>query len=63
VYWLELRINWHTFTGALSVLLLVTAVGFPLMLLLSHLFGVKEIGSYWTKFMPRVPEKVELVEG
>jgi putative peptidoglycan lipid II flippase len=62
-YWLELRINWQTFTGALSVLLLVTAVGLPLILLLSHLFGVKEIGSYWTKFIPRVQEKVELVEG
>jgi putative peptidoglycan lipid II flippase len=63
MYWLELRIHWQTFTGALCVLLLVTAIGFPLMLLLSHLFGVKEIESYWTKFMLRVPEKVELARG
>jgi putative peptidoglycan lipid II flippase len=60
-YWLEQRVNWWTFTGALSTLVLVTAIGFPLILFFSHLLGVKEIEDYWLKIMPRTPKKVELV--
>ncbi len=44
--WLEARISWHTGSGALLVLVVACAVGFPLVGLLANIFGVREVGSY-----------------
>jgi putative peptidoglycan lipid II flippase len=59
--WLELRIRWQTFSGAFLVLVIVTAVGFPLLLLICRLLGVKEVESYFTKLIPRFTPKTALV--
>lgn len=61
--WLETQIAWQSFGGALLVLVIVTAIGFPLILLLAHLLGVKEIGKYGRRLMLPVPKKVIPVEG
>jgi putative peptidoglycan lipid II flippase len=59
---LELRIRVETFGGALCILLIVTAIGFPLILFMSRLLGVKEI-KWYLAMMLRVPKKIVLVGG
>ena len=41
--WLESRFAWENTHGALALLVTVSAVGFPLILLLSKMLGVNEI--------------------
>jgi len=53
ISWLEERIAWHTMTGALLVLVIVSAVGFPLVATLASLFGVREVGSYTKSLLLR----------
>jgi len=40
-------------TGALLVLVIVSAVGFPLVAILASLFGVREVGSYTKSLLLR----------
>jgi len=53
ISWLEERIAWHTMIGALLVLVIVSAVGFPLVATLASLFGVREVGSYTKSLLLR----------
>ncbi len=53
--WLESWIRWQTFSGALLILLIVTVFGFPLILVISRLLGVKEIDHYWKKVYQSIP--------
>src|SRR5262249_13357171 len=46
---LEPWITWQTGSGASLLLVIVTAVGFPLMLLTARMLGVKEVDQYWKK--------------
>jgi putative peptidoglycan lipid II flippase len=55
VNWLESRIPWHTVSGALLVLVLVTLLGFPLILAISRLLGVREVDEYWGKVWSSIP--------
>jgi putative peptidoglycan lipid II flippase len=64
VHWLELRVAWqNSFVGALTILILVTALGFPLMLLVARLLGVKEIDGYCKKLALIFPKRPLLVGG
>jgi putative peptidoglycan lipid II flippase len=58
--WLELRIRWQTFAGALLILIAVTAVGIPLILFIAHILGVTEIENYLAKLIPGVRAKAPL---
>jgi putative peptidoglycan lipid II flippase len=58
--WLESRIPWHTFSGALIVLIAVTAFGFPLILAISRLLGVSEVDEYWNKVRSSIPRSFAL---
>jgi putative peptidoglycan lipid II flippase len=62
-HWMEVQIRWQTLAGSLSVLVVVSTVGFPLILVTSYLFGVKEIEDYWRKLMPGGAERIALVRG
>jgi putative peptidoglycan lipid II flippase len=63
-HWLELRISWqNSIIGTLSVLVLVSAVGFPLMLLIARMLGVKEIDRYWSRLRFSPSKKPILVRG
>jgi putative peptidoglycan lipid II flippase len=55
INWMEARIHWQTLSGALLILLAVTTVGFPLILLISRLLGVKEVDHYWKKVYSAIP--------
>jgi putative peptidoglycan lipid II flippase len=55
VNWLESRLPWHTFFGAFLVLVIVTASGFPLILAISRLLGVREVDEYWNKVCSSIP--------
>jgi putative peptidoglycan lipid II flippase len=56
--WLETRLAWQTASGALAVLVIVTALGLPSIMLLARLLGVMEIETYWKKLVPWVPKRV-----
>lgn len=55
--WLELRLAWQSTLGALALLVIVTAVGFPSIILLSKLLGVDEIDRYLRKILSWVPTR------
>ena len=55
---LELRIAWQSSVlSTLLILVSVTAVGFPLILLIARLLGVREIDRYWRRVWSPTPEK------
>jgi putative peptidoglycan lipid II flippase len=56
--WLEFRVGWQSMSGALVILVTVTAIGLPLIALLAKLFGVTEINSYWRKLILWMPKRV-----
>jgi len=56
--WLETRIAWQTMTGALVVLCAVTAIGFPLTMLMTRMLGVSEIEVYFKKLLFWTPKRV-----
>lgn len=47
--WLEARLAWHTTWGALELLVIVTTIGFPLIIFLAKLLGLHEIDTYFRK--------------
>jgi len=47
--------HWQTFSGAFLLLGVVTAVGFPLILLICRLLGVNEVDQYCRKVYLAVP--------
>lgn len=53
ISWLEARISWHTMTGALLVLVIVSVMGIPLVAVLARLFGVREVGFYAKRLLLR----------
>jgi chromate transport protein ChrA len=53
ISWLQERIAWHTMIGALLVLFIVSAVGFPLVAILASLFGVREVASFTKSLLLR----------
>jgi hypothetical protein len=55
--WLETRLAWHTTWGALQLLVIVTAIGFPLIILLARLLGVNEIDTYGRKLLSWAPKR------
>jgi putative peptidoglycan lipid II flippase len=56
--WLEARLAWQTMLGAFELLVIVTAVGFPSIILLAKLLGVDEIDRYWRKMLSWAPTRV-----
>jgi len=62
--WLEIRIAWQSsFLNTLLILVFVTAVGFPLILLIARLLGVKEIDGYWRRVSLFTAKKTLLARG
>ena len=55
--WLEARLAWQSTLGALELLVIVTAIGFPSIILLSKLLGVDEIDRYLRKVLSWVPAR------
>jgi hypothetical protein len=55
--WLEPRLAWHTTWGALQLLVIVTAIGFPLIIFLAKLLGVDEIDIYGRKLLSWAPKR------
>jgi putative peptidoglycan lipid II flippase len=56
--WLEARLAWQNTLGALELLVIVTAVGFPSIILLAKLLGVDEIDRYLRKILSWFPTRV-----
>lgn len=56
--WLEPRIAWHNTRGALELLVLVSAIGFSLILLFARILGLNEIEIYWKKLVAWKPKQV-----
>ena len=56
--WLEARLAWQRTLGALKLLVIVTAVGFPSIIFLAKLLGVDEIDKYLRKILSRLPARV-----
>jgi putative peptidoglycan lipid II flippase len=56
--WLESRLPWHTTWGALELLMIVTIIGFPLIIFLGKVFGVNEIDTYCRKMFSWTPKHV-----
>ena len=56
--WLEARLAWQRTLGALELLVIVTAVGFPSIMFLAKLLGVDEIDKYLRRVLTRVPARV-----
>jgi peptidoglycan biosynthesis protein MviN/MurJ (putative lipid II flippase) len=56
--WLEARLAWQNTLGALELLVIVTAVGFPSIILLAKLLGVDEIDRYLRKILSWFPARV-----
>jgi putative peptidoglycan lipid II flippase len=46
-HWIESRIGWHSTHGSLELLILVTVVGFSLMILFAKLFRIREVDYYF----------------
>jgi putative peptidoglycan lipid II flippase len=55
--WIEYKFAWENMRGALEILVLVSAVGFLLILLLAKLLGVNEIEVFWKKFVIWKPKR------
>jgi putative peptidoglycan lipid II flippase len=56
--WLEARLAWQTSWGALELLVIVTGIGFPLIILLARFLGVNEIDGYCRKILSWTPKRV-----
>ncbi len=54
--WLESRLVWHNTRGAFEILVVVSAVGFSLILLFARMLGVNEIENYWKKLIAWKPK-------
>ena len=55
--WLEARLAWHTTLGALELLVIVTAIGFPLILFIAKLLGVDDVDTYGRKLLSWAPKR------
>jgi putative peptidoglycan lipid II flippase len=56
--WLEARLAWQSTLGALELLVIVTAFGFPSIIFLAKLLGVNEIDRYLRKILSWAPTRV-----
>jgi putative peptidoglycan lipid II flippase len=63
VNWLESWMRWQTFSGAFVLLVMVTAVGFPLILVICRLLGVNEVDQYWRKVYLAIPRVAVATRG
>jgi putative peptidoglycan lipid II flippase len=63
VNWLESWMRWQTFSGAFLLLVMVTAVGFPLILLICRLLGVNEVDQYWKRVYLAFPRLAVATRG
>lgn len=55
--WLEARLAWRTTWGAFQLLVIVTAIGIPLIIFLAKLLGVDEIDAYGRKLLSWAPKR------
>jgi putative peptidoglycan lipid II flippase len=56
--WLEAHLAWRTSWGALELLVIVTAIGFPSIIYLAKLLGVNEIDTYGRKMLSWGPKRI-----
>jgi putative peptidoglycan lipid II flippase len=56
--WLEPHVSADSRWGSFQTLVAVSAVGFPLVLLLARLLGAAEVEAYWKRLIPRTPKPI-----